>query len=178
MAKHTPPTGSNVHYLKPQAAKPRREARLYAGVILLAALVFCTVLFWPAQWLSRSGDPAQSALLQPQGFTCSVSTIIDGDTLRCADGTKVRLHAVAARESDESCSPGHPCADASGAAATAKLTELAGGRTLQCEQTGTSYDRATAICRNHAGVEINCAMVISGMAAVWPKFNAERRICQ
>jgi len=111
-------------------------------------------------------------------FLCNVSSITDGDTLRCSDGTKVRLHAVAARESDESCRPGHPCPSASGAAATAVLEQLAGGQTLQCEQTGTTYNRVAAICRNEQDTEINCAMVNSGTAVVWPRYNAERAICR
>lgn len=111
-------------------------------------------------------------------FTCNVSSITDGDTLRCGDGTRIRLHAVAARESDETCKVGHPCPSASGASATAKLTELASGQTLQCEQTGTSYGRVTAVCWNEANTEINCAMVQSGTTVIWPKFNQQRRICQ
>lgn len=110
-------------------------------------------------------------------FLCSVSSITDGDTLRCSDGTRVRLHAVAARESDESCKPGHPCPSASAASATAMLSQLASGQTLQCEQTGTSYNRVTAVCWNEQNTEINCAMVNSGTTLVWPKFNAQRSIC-
>ncbi len=110
-------------------------------------------------------------------FVCRVSSITDGDTLRCSDGTRVRLHAVAARESDETCKPGHPCPSASAASATAMLAQLASGQTLQCEQTGTSYNRVTAVCWNEQNTEINCAMVNSGTAVSWPKFNAQRRIC-
>jgi len=110
-------------------------------------------------------------------FLCDVSSITDGDTLRCADGTRIRLHAVAARESDETCKPGHPCPSASAASATAMLSQLASGQTLQCEQTGTSYNRVTAVCWNQQNTEINCAMVNSGTTVVWPKFNAQRPIC-
>ncbi|MEG8223871.1 hypothetical protein OSJ57_25215 [Sphingomonas sp. HH69] len=138
-------------------------------VIAVGMLVF----FWPSVSIS-SDIPSSSA----SGFSCQVSSVTDGDTLRCADGTRVRLHAVAAREKDETCSVGHPCPNASGAAATAKLSELANGQTLQCQQTGTSYNRVTAICRNEADVEINCAMVRSGTTLIWPRFNAERAICQ
>lgn len=70
------------------------------------------------------------------------------------------------------------CATASGAAATATLRELAGGQGLQCRRTGTSYNRVTAICSNEAGVEINCAMVKSGTAVIWPRYNSQMPICQ
>ncbi len=110
-------------------------------------------------------------------FKCDVSSITDGDTLRCADGTRVRLHAVAARESDGSCTTGHPCPDASAGAATALLTQLAAGQTLTCRQTGTTYGRKAAICSNESGIEINCEMVRSGLTLVWPKFAAQHPIC-
>lgn len=175
-------------YRKPFRAKPIRRGAHYRrksrqrqqfgfvrsyGLIGLASFTaFAAVLFWPA------GKVSQATTAMSGGFTCQVSSITDGDTLRCANGTRIRLHAVAARESDETCRPGHPCPDASGASATAKLSELASGQTLTCQQTGTSYERVTAICRNEARVEINCAMVKSGTAVIWPRFNAERPICQ
>lgn len=157
--------------------KKKRRARIQAvqsnGLIVLAALAtFGVVLLWPA------GERSMASSTVPGGFACQVSSITDGDTLRCSDGTRIRLHAVAARESDETCRRGHPCPGASGASATAKLTELAMGQTLQCSQTGTSYDRVTAICRNEAKVEINCAMVQSGTAVIWPRFAAEHPICR
>lgn len=146
-------------------------------LLLCAALVISVGLstfFWKEpQWVSFTSGSATRA----GEFTCNVSSITDGDTLRCGDGTRVRLHAVAAREKDETCSPGHPCPAASAAAATDKLRALAGGQVLQCEATGTTYNRIAAICRNEAGVEINCAMVQSGTTLIWPKYNSERPIC-
>ena len=145
-------------------------------VILLLSTTFVvsvglTVFLWPSASTSSAETGSSS-------FTCQVSSVTDGDTLRCGDGTRVRLHAIAARERDETCSPGHPCPDASAASATAKLEELAGGETLACRSTGTSYDRVTAICNNASGVEINCAMVRSGTAVVWERFNREAPICE
>lgn len=111
-------------------------------------------------------------------FPCRVASVTDGDTLRCADGTRIRLHAVAAREMDETCSTGHPCPSGSGAAAKAELERLAGGKSLSCSRTGRSYDRVTAICWTPENQEINCAMVRSGKAVVWDRFNREEPICR
>lgn len=149
------------------------DAKPYAAIAGVFIAVFGVVFFWPTGTASVAVPQAPS-----DGFQCQVSSVTDGDTLRCADGTRVRLHAIAAREKDETCSSGHPCPSSSGTAAAAKLTELASGQTLKCERTRTSYDRATAICRNEANVEINCAMVQSGAAAIWPKFNQQRAICE
>lgn len=155
-----------------------RHDRTDPIVLLLSATfvvsVGMLVFLWPSSPISALAGQTPAA---GGGFSCQVASITDGDTLRCADGTRVRLHAVAAREKDESCSPGHPCPASSGAAATAKLTELVGGQSLQCHPTGPSYGRVTAICNDSAGVEINCAMVESGTALVWPKFNRQHPIC-
>jgi endonuclease YncB( thermonuclease family) len=103
----------------------------------------------------------------------------DGDgPIYCAEGPKIRLTAVAARELDESCSPGHPCPDASGAEAKAELTRLASGHVLTCEKTGMSYKRTTAWCWREDGLELNCAMVRSGKALAWPKFDPGNRLCR
>lgn len=120
-----------------------------------------------------SGAPSTQAL-----FSCRVINVHDGDTLRCDDGVRVRLHAVAAREMDETCSSGHPCPDASGAAARIELTKLAANRTLACRRTGRSYNRVTAICDNDDGVEINCAMVKGGTTLLWKRFNRQQPICR
>lgn len=170
---------ANAHH-RAQMGQTRKRRRRQDNdpVVLLLSVVFVvavgfTVFFWPSSSMSndRQGSFASN-------FSCRVSSITDGDTLRCADGTRIRLHAVAARESDETCSPGHPCPSASAASATAKLSELASGQTLQCQKTGTSYKRVTAICRNEAHVEINCAMVQSGTTVIWPKFNQQSPICR
>ena len=111
-------------------------------------------------------------------FSCQVSSVTDGDTLRCADGVRVRLHAVAARETDETCSVGHPCPAASGASARAELGRLVRGGALSCQAIGQSYERVTAICWSAAEVEVNCAMIRSGTAVIWDRFNRETPICQ
>ena len=107
-------------------------------------------------------------------FDCEVALVNDCDTLRCKDGVKVRRHAVAAREADETCSLGHPCPTATGASATALLNRLAAGKTLTCEPTGRSYKRVTAICRSAVAEEFNCAMVRSGTTPIWDNFDRER----
>lgn len=101
----------------------------------------------------------------------------DGDTFRCEGGTRIRLHAVAARESNETCSPRHRCPSASAASAKAELERLVAGRTVSCSETGKSYNRVTAICWTPSQVEVNCAMVRSGTTVIWEQFNRERPIC-
>ena len=120
-----------------------------------------------------------SAQKTPQGVTYDVPLlrVTDGDTFRCATGVRVRLHAVAARELDGTCGANHPCPAASGAAAKAELERLIAGRAVNCARTGGSYDRVTAVCWTPAQVEVNCALVRSGVAVIWPRYNRQRPIC-
>lgn len=176
---------------------PWRFAATVAGV---AAAAFLTVVYWPLDEdfsrlvpkleqmlavepepeLELEPEPKTGSAAAPTGdrFACDVAYVNDGDTLRCEDGTRIRLHAVAARETDETCSPGHPCPTASAASATAELRRLAANRTLSCERIGQSYNRVTAICWTPGDVEINCAMIRSGTTVVWDRFNRERAICR
>jgi len=79
-----------------------------------------------------------------QSFTCHVVSVHDGDTMRCADGTRVRLQGIDANEMDGSCH--HECASLSAIAARDYLGWLASGKTALCSPTGTSYRRVTAWC--------------------------------
>lgn len=148
--------------------------QVYGAALLLFAGIVAIGVFWPKNVGTTS---TAQQLAETGAFSCTVSSVHDGDTLKCLDGTKVRLHAVAARELDETCTPGHPCPSASGASAKQVLSRLALGHTLTCEQTGTSYGRVNAICRTEQAVEINCAMIESGHAVIWPKFARQRSIC-
>lgn len=167
----------------PSNPKPMRRGRwsfwLLTGFV--AVFSFYIALTWPGPLRllnANLGVENASSLPVRGGLTCDVAYINDGDTLRCRDGTRIRLHAVAARESDESCAPGHPCPSASAAEATAVLTRLASGRTIHCERTGQSYNRITAICWTPEGVEINCELIRSGVAVVWDRYNRERPLCR
>nr|WP_295236657.1 nuclease [uncultured Brevundimonas sp.] len=180
----------------PPTKRPHRRShpwRFAVAVAGVAAAAFLTVVYWPLdddverlipkveQMLAVEPDPEPetgSAAAIADRFACDVAYVNDGDTFRCQDGTRIRLHAVAARETDETCSPGHPCPTASAASATAELRRLAANRTITCERIGQSYNRVTAICWTPADVEINCAMIRSGKTVVWDRFNRERPICQ
>lgn len=156
-----------------RASPKRSTAKFIATVVVVAVAAFAGTMWWP-----RSGELTSAEAAKPAyDFACDVAYVNDGDTLRCRDSTRVRLHAIAARETDNSCSPGHPCPTASAATSTAALTRLAGDR-ITCLRTGQSYERVTAICRNTSGVEINCAMVESGAAVLWERFNRQRPICR
>lgn len=174
-----------VRRLSSRPTRRHRVASIDWSVVGMGSAVaivgFFAALWWPwslptaapqAQTLPVATSTASETL-----FSCRVTNVHDGDTFRCADGTRVRLHAVAAREIDETCSEGHPCPTASAAAARLELVKLAENRTLNCRRTGRSYNRVTAICDNDEGVEINCAMVRSGTTLIWDRFHRQQPIC-
>lgn len=116
-------------------------------------------------------------------FTCTPTRVWDGDgPIWCAEGPKIRLGGIAAREMDGSCRPHHPCPRASGVAARDHLVELLGGArgrastghilvkapAMRCRSYGWGKgDRTAAVCVTAAGVNLGCAMVESGYALRW-----------
>lgn len=193
---------SNVVRFRPRNSPPppRRpkmpKGPLGIGLVLLVLLAIWLVSQYgekaglpeqavsTAQQIGRTISPAMApaptneVLARKAVFTCRVERVNDGDTLRCKDGTRVRLHAISARERDETCSQGHPCPTATAAASTEALKRLVQNKTLSCQNVGQSYERVTAICWTPDHTEVNCAMVQSGNAALWPRFHRDVPICQ
>jgi endonuclease YncB( thermonuclease family) len=137
-------------------------------------LAFAASLIGIVGWLSLHNSAGAEETEHP--MPCTVFSITDGDTFRCAetgpDGKqiRVRLSGVAARERDDSCTPGHPCPTASAEAATAELSRLAAGKLLTCRPVGQTYGRVAAFCQRQDGLDLSCAMVESGTAEKWHKY--------
>lgn len=120
------------------------------------------------------------ALALAAALSCMNPRVIDGDTLVCA-GESVRLHAINARESNDTCrtyaAPGirgqrktAPCPRTSGKAARDELRRLTAGRRVQCTPTGHDrYGRTVARCRVGT-TDIGCSLVRTGHAAEWRQF--------
>ena len=119
-------------------------------------------------------------------FLCTPTAVWDGDgPIWCAEGPKIRLSGIAAREIDETCRPGHPCPVASGRSARDQLVVLLGGKrgvrstghiivrapAMRCRSDGGAKgSRTAAWCVTASGVDLNCAMVRSGKAARWDRY--------
>jgi endonuclease YncB( thermonuclease family) len=100
---------------------------------------------------------------------CVVAYVNDGDTLRCQDGTRIRLSGIDAPELAGHCRPGRACAPGDPMASKQALERLAIGKTLRCTPDGTSYNRVTAWCM--AGrVDLSCAQVAGGYALRWDRY--------
>ncbi|MEJ6594832.1 MAG: thermonuclease family protein [Parasphingorhabdus sp.] len=129
-----------------------------------------------------------AAAVVPAGnnFECTPTAVWDGDgPIWCAEGPHIRLSGIAAREMDGTCSPGHPCPDATAEQAKAALVNLVGqpvgtgphghtlvnGPAMRCESVGgAGGTRTAAWCVSPRGGDINCAMVKGGWAALWDRY--------
>ncbi|MEO5973005.1 MAG: hypothetical protein ABIP91_06555 [Sphingomicrobium sp.] len=124
-------------------------------------------------------------------FTCTPVAVWDGDgPIWCAEGLKVRLAGIAAREIDGSCRPGHPCPRRSGVEARDALVRLigrprgiaptghvrVGGAALHCRSDGLGKgDRTAAWCSAPRAGDLSCALVTSGYALRWNRYWRDAR---
>jgi endonuclease YncB( thermonuclease family) len=131
-----------------------------------------------------------------QSFTCTPTHIWDGDgPIWCVEGPRIRLSGIAAREMDGSCRPNHPCPASSGTAARDYLVRLVGrptgrsshghvlvrGRPLTCKSAGRGRGMRTAAwCQTPEGRDLSCAMLRSGTALRWARYDPDRKLvgCQ
>jgi len=119
-------------------------------------------------------------------FSCTPTAVWDGDgPIWCAEGPKLRVAGVAAREIDESCRRNQPCPSVSGLAARDRLVRLLGGpkgsmptghvrvyaATMVClSEGGAGGDRTAAWCRSKSLGDLSCAVIKAGGAVPWPRY--------
>ncbi len=100
------------------------------------------------------------------------AVVTDGDTLEIRD-TRVRLHAVDAPESSQSCldqnSAIYPC----GGRAANVLAALIGRHEVSCEvRTPDRYGRSVSVC-TAGGVDLGAAMVSQGWALAYRDYGLD-----
>ncbi|MEL7684397.1 hypothetical protein AAG594_08685 [Citromicrobium bathyomarinum] len=121
-----------------------------------------------------------------QIFDCTPTAVWDGDgPVWCAEGPRIRLSGIAAREMDGTCSSGHPCPSASAEDARDALASLIGapggfgphghrlvtGPTMRCRSTGSAGgNRTAAWCVSPLSGDVSCAMVRSGKVVRWERY--------
>jgi endonuclease YncB( thermonuclease family) len=124
-------------------------------------------------------------------FSCTPTHVWDGDgPIWCAEGPRIRLSGIAAREMDGTCRSNQPCPSASPRKARDTLVALVGkpvgtgpnghilvrGPTMKCLSAGSGGgDRTAAWCVSPLGGDLSCAMVASGTALRWDRYWAGHR---
>jgi endonuclease YncB( thermonuclease family) len=129
-----------------------------------------------------------AAVLIPAGqsFTCTPTRIWDGDgPLWCAQGPRIRLSGIAAREMHGECRSNQPCPNASAEAARDALVRLVGtalgrsreghvlveGPALWCRSLGNGKgSRTAAWCSSPTVGDLSCAMVATGTVLRWQRY--------
>ncbi|MDF2810460.1 MAG: hypothetical protein K0S56_1491 [Microvirga sp.] len=131
---------------------------------------------------------ALAATAVPAGttFRCTPTRVWDGDgPLRCAEGPRIRLSGIAARETDNSCRSNQPCPRATAEAARDALVHLVGtpvgksreghvlvkGPALTCRSLGNGKGgRTAAWCSSPRVGDLSCAMVATGTVLKWRRY--------
>lgn len=94
-------------------------------------------------------------------FSCEHPGVVDGDTLRCGDGTRVRVWGIQAPERHM----------AAGPASARAMADLVKGRDLRCIDRGKDrYGRTVAQCFVGRR-DIAREMVRRGQAEDWPRYS-------
>ena len=126
-----------------------------------------------------------------QSFACTPTRVWDGDgPVWCAEGPRIRLTGIAAREADGSCRSNQPCPVTDAEASRDALVALVGrpigqgreghvlvtGPTMTCVSEGSAGgDRTSAWCVSPQGGDLSCAMVDGGFALRWPRYWGDHR---
>ena len=129
---------------------------------------------------------ASEAVKSRTAFACTAVAVWDGDgPIWCAEGPRIRLAGVAAREIDGTCRTGHPCPVVSGVVARNTLVGLLGGPRgtlssghvrvaaipLRCVSDGDGKGgRTAAWCVAPRVGDLSCALVDKGVALRWNRY--------
>ena len=129
---------------------------------------------------------ALSIVPDGERFNCTPTHVWDGDgPIVCAEGARVRLSGISARELNETCRQNQPCPTAGGIAARNALIAMLGkpigvtrqgliavrGPALSCTSVGSAGKEMTAAwCTSPKAGDLSCAMVEKGYALKWDKY--------
>lgn len=121
-----------------------------------------------------------------QTFQCTPTRVWDGDgPVWCAEGPRLRIAGIAARESDGTCRTYQPCPPASADQARDALVAVIGtrrgmareghvlvtGPTMTCRSDGRAGgSRTAAWCTSPKSGDVSCAMVRTRTVLTWPRY--------
>lgn len=137
--------------------------------------------------------PQAHSKVVPSGavFRCTPVAVYDGDgPIWCAEGPKVRIAGVAAREMDGTCNSNQPCPSVRADDARDRLVRLFGGPrgrletghivvrspAMRCVSVGSAGgSRTAAWCSSPVFGDLSCAAIKAGGAIRWPRYWGNHR---
>lgn len=124
-------------------------------------------------------------------FTCTPVAVWDGDgPVWCAEGPRIRIAGVAAREMDGTCRSNQPCPGVGAEDARDRLVRLLGGpkgklgtghikvrsAPMRCVSEGSAGgSRTAAWCSSPIFGDLSCAVVQAGGALHWQRYWGDHR---
>lgn len=121
-----------------------------------------------------------------ESFQCTPTRVWDGDSpVWCAEGPRLRIAGIAAREADGSCRSNQPCPKTTAIQARDALVDVIGfrrgvsrqghvlvtGPTMMCRSEGNGGgSRTAAWCTSPKSGEVSCAMVRTRTVLTWPRY--------
>lgn len=114
-------------------------------------------------------------ILAAAPFSCTVTSVHDGDTFTCAGGTKVRVAGIQAPDfaDTERCRrrrADYVCSDRAARASQWVISALVLRRRMDCQAIEPSYQRVVARCRLPDGRDVSCAAIAAGAATRWDRY--------
>jgi endonuclease YncB( thermonuclease family) len=147
--------------------------------------------FPPLATLTYKADGRTTVVPTGLTFNCTPIAVYDGDgPVWCAEGPKIRIAGVAAREMDGTCRQNQPCPPVGAMDARDRLVRMFGGSkgqletghivvrsaTMTCVSEGSAGgSRTAAWCNSPVFGDLSCAVVRSGGAIQWPRYWRDHR---
>ena len=141
--------------------------------------------------MADSTPAASQVVSKGQAFACTPTAVWDGDgPIWCAEGPKVRIAGVAAREMDGTCRSNQPCPPVDAVDARDRLVRLFGGARgtlptghivvrsaiMTCQSDGSAGgSRTAAWCSSPAFGDLSCAVIRAGGAIRWARYWRDHR---
>lgn len=108
---------------------------------------------------------------------CLAALAIDGDTLACADGTRLRVAGIEANELHRPGCHLPVCPAMSGVEARERMQAIVSGKTLTYQPVGKSWNRVSAIVTLPDGRDLACEAIRAGVAVRWDRYWPKGRTC-
>jgi endonuclease YncB( thermonuclease family) len=145
----------------------------------------------PLATLTYTSSASTPVVPDGRSFKCTPGAVYDGDgPVWCAEGPKIRIAGVAAREMDGTCRSNQPCPPVAATDARDRLVQLLGGPkgrletghvvvrapTMTCVSDGSAGgSRTAAWCRSPVFGDLSCGVVRAGGAVRWPRYWRDHR---